>query len=96
MKFFFHMCVFELNNLCHYFDPRCSRMSYSVSLLSLQPNQSQSVWSHPLHPAGGALAASVQEHTHPRLHPFHGHKQGEISDVVVGEVTVAPWACCVL
>lgn len=27
--------------------------------LCLQPHQSQSVWSHPLHPSGDSLAASV-------------------------------------
>lgn len=50
--------------------------------MSLQPDQSQSLRSHPLHPAGESLAASVQEHPHPRLHPLHGHKQGKISATV--------------
>lgn len=48
-------------------------------LSSLQPDQSQSVRSHPLHPAGGSLAACVQKHSDPRLHPLHGHKQGRSS-----------------
>lgn len=45
-------------------------------LCFLQPDQGQSVRRHPLHPAGDSLAASGQEHPHPRFHPFHGHQQG--------------------
>lgn len=66
--------VSDLNLLSDHFIPLVSHVLRLLCLL--QPHQSQSVRRHPLHSAGGPVAAHGQEHPHPCLHSLHGHQQG--------------------